>query len=136
MYRKSDLGRRQTGMALPVRNNNRFGALRTAARRVATIARGSVLALLLLSAGLPALEAGAQELTPAVMVAACASCHGPDLQSSGAIPSLDPLDGAVIAASLHGFKSGEIQGTVMNRIAKGYTDAEIDALVQYFVAQH
>jgi cytochrome c553 len=33
------------------------------------------------------------------------------------------------------FKSGARQGTVMNQLAKGYTDEQIDALAGWFAAQ-
>ena len=38
----------------------------------------------------------------------------------------------MLADRLRSFRSGAVEATVMNRIAKGYTDAEIDALAQYF----
>ena len=86
------------------------------------------LALTLLSA----LPTQADDMTPAVLAASCASCHGPGGASPGAIPSIDRLDAATMTALLNGFRSGQIEATVMNRIAKGYTDAEMAALVQYY----
>jgi sulfide dehydrogenase cytochrome subunit len=81
------------------------------------------------------LGAAAQEVSPAITLDSCANCHGPDLQSPGAIPSLDPANANLIAISLHAFKNGDIAGTIMNRIATGLTDAEIDALAKYLAAQ-
>lgn len=81
-----------------------------------------------------ATPAEAQASTPAVLAAPCSACHGTGGKSPGEIPSIDRLDAAVLAARLRGFRSGEIQATVMNRIAKGYTDVEIEALAQYFVS--
>ena len=81
------------------------------------------------------LGVAAQEVSPAVTLDSCANCHGADLQSPGAIPSLDPANTGLFAASLHAFKSGDIEGTIMNRIARGFTDAEIDALAEYLSAQ-
>jgi cytochrome subunit of sulfide dehydrogenase len=74
----------------------------------------------------------AQEAPAPVLAAACGGCHGPNGVSPAAIPSIDKLDAATMTAKLNGFRSGAIEATVMNRIAKGYTDAEIAALVQYF----
>ena len=80
--------------------------------------------------------ADAQALVPAVLAAPCAACHGTGGTSPGTIPSIDQYDAATLAARLRGFRSGEIEATVMNRIAKGYTDAEIEALAKYFGALH
>jgi sulfide dehydrogenase cytochrome subunit len=66
------------------------------------------------------------------LAAPCSACHGPNGASPGAIPSLNQLDAAAMTERLKSFKSGEIQATVMNRIAKGYSDEEIAALSQYF----
>lgn len=78
--------------------------------------------------------AGAQTPTPAVLAAPCAACHGTEGKSPGEIPSIDRLDAAALAARLRGFRSGEIEATVMNRIANGYTDIEIEALARHFVS--
>ncbi|MGE0821471.1 MAG: cytochrome c [Candidatus Binatia bacterium] len=64
---------------------------------------------------------------------ACATCHGPDGQSSGAIPSLNAMSKEAFVESLGAFQSGERQGTVMNRIAKGLDEADIAAIVEYFM---
>lgn len=37
-----------------------------------------------------------------------------------------------MVAKLKDFKSGAQEATVMNRIAKGYSEPEIDALAKYF----
>jgi cytochrome c553 len=82
----------------------------------------------------PAL-AVADEMSPAVAAAGCSACHGLDGKSSGAIPSLDRIDAATMTAKLKGFKAGELNATIMNRIAKGFSDAEIDSLVKFMVAK-
>ncbi|MCY4459319.1 MAG: hypothetical protein OXC26_02795 [Albidovulum sp.] len=62
----------------------------------------------------------------------CASCHGRDGASSGSMPSLAPLDEESVRLLLEAYRSGEIEGTIMNRIARGLTDAEIASLAEYF----
>ncbi len=62
----------------------------------------------------------------------CASCHGQDGASSGSMPSLAPLDEESVQLLLEAYRSGEIEGTIMNRIARGLTDAEIASLAEYF----
>lgn len=61
----------------------------------------------------------------------CFTCHGPDGRSPGSIPSLHNQTSATMAAALKEFKSGARPSTVMARHAKGYSDAEIDALANY-----
>ncbi|NDA48759.1 MAG: sulfide dehydrogenase [Alphaproteobacteria bacterium] len=70
--------------------------------------------------------------TPAVLAGSCSTCHGPGGQSPGTMPSLAGLEAKYIMTRLKEFRSGEAPATVMNRIAKGYSDAEIDALGEYF----
>ena len=67
----------------------------------------------------------------AALVHACAACHGPDGRSQGAIPSFDTLSKDNIVEVLRAFRSGERQGTVMNRIAKGLEDTDIEAIAAY-----
>ena len=73
-------------------------------------------------------------ITPAAaanMANNCFTCHGPDGASPGAIPSLNKLGADNIRSMLKAFKSGERPSTVMARHAKGYTDAEIEALANH-----
>ncbi len=65
---------------------------------------------------------------------ACAPCHGTDGESPGAIPSLSGKSADYIVQRMLEFKAGSREGTVMNRIAKGYSDAEIAAVAQHFAA--
>ena len=76
----------------------------------------------------------AADASPAMLGNACAPCHGSDGKSPGAIPALSGKSADYIAQRMLEFKAGSRAGTVMNRIAKGYTDAEIAALAQHFAA--
>jgi sulfide dehydrogenase cytochrome subunit len=62
----------------------------------------------------------------------CNGCHGPNGESQGAIPSLSGMSANQIEAALLDFKSGERPGTIMDRIARGYTRHEIAAVAVYF----
>jgi cytochrome c553 len=75
-----------------------------------------------------ALPAAAEDIDPAILAASCAICHGPGGHSPGAIPPLAGLDAQAMTDKLLAFRSGAAEATVMNRIAKGYTEAEIAAL--------
>lgn len=61
----------------------------------------------------------------------CYGCHGADGVSKGAVPSLKGLGESDVVRAMMAFKSGERQGTIMNRIAKGYTDEQIKALGKF-----
>ena len=79
----------------------------------------------------PALAQDAQKLA-----APCAICHG-----TGGRPvtkDVIPLAGLPrehIASQMRAFRDGQRPATVMHQIAKGYTDAQIDAMAAWFSAQ-
>lgn len=70
----------------------------------------------------------------ATLAYACAACHGPDGRSQGAIPPLDRLSPEHFREAMHAFRTGGRQGTVMNRIAKGLSDTDIEAVTAYFAS--
>ena len=81
-----------------------------------------------------AVVAPAPPPTPAAvknMINNCFSCHGTDGRSPGAIPSLTGKNAEQAILVLKEFKSGARAATVMTRHAKGYTDAELEALANY-----
>jgi sulfide dehydrogenase cytochrome subunit len=80
-------------------------------------------------AGRPTLAA---DRTGRVLALSCAACHGTSGKSPGSMPSLRGRSETFIAQALAAFKSGARKGTVMNRLARGYTDAEIKALARYY----
>jgi sulfide dehydrogenase cytochrome subunit len=82
----------------------------------------------------PAATAPAPPPSPAAvrnMISNCYSCHGTDGRSPGAIPSLTGKNAEQALLQLKEFKSGQLAATVMTRHAKGYTDAELEALANY-----
>ena len=91
-------------------------------------------AAVLLVAGAPAPgAASAGEPEPAALLAeTCGTCHGPDGRSPGAIPSLAPLNVEALRVFLLAYRAGSIEATVMDRIARALTDAEIEALARHF----
>jgi sulfide dehydrogenase cytochrome subunit len=65
----------------------------------------------------------------------CAGCHGTDGASVGpAIPNLAGYSAQYMLDSMNAFKNGERHGTIMGRIAKGYTEEETAAMAQVFAA--
>ena len=75
--------------------------------------------------------AAAAAHTPSALADACAPCHGTDGLSPGAIPALTGKSADYIAERMLAYKSGAREGTVMNRIAKGYDEDEIAAIAQH-----
>jgi cytochrome c553 len=69
------------------------------------------------------------------IAANCANCHGTDGRSRGAIPRLAGQDAQVIVQRMKEFRDGRRAATVMQQLAKGYTDAQIEAAAAYFAAQ-
>ena len=78
--------------------------------------------------------ARAQNADPRLLALSCAGCHGPDGRSPGTIPSINGRSQAAIAEALRGFRADRRPSTVMGRIAKGYSDAEIDAVAREIAA--
>jgi sulfide dehydrogenase cytochrome subunit len=78
-------------------------------------------------------EPGAPPSPAAVvnMINNCYACHGTDGRSPGAIPSLTGKTAQQALLQLKEFKSGQLSATVMTRHAKGYTDAELEAIANY-----
>lgn len=71
--------------------------------------------------------------TASMLADTCAGCHGTDGVSTGpATPSIAGLSEIYFTDTMAAFKSGDRHSTVMNRIAKGYTDEEIKLMAGHF----
>ena len=75
----------------------------------------------------PALASG----EPPPGAAACLGCH-PARADGGPVPALTKLPAPQIVTALQAFRSGTRPATVMDRIAKGFSDEEIDAIAQWY----
>lgn len=62
---------------------------------------------------------------------ACLGCHSvaPD---GSPVPALGTFTSAQIATAMQAFRSGSRPATVMNRIAKGFSDEEIKAIADWY----
>ncbi len=80
--------------------------------------------------------AQAEENRGAMLANTCFSCHGTGGHSAGAMPSIAGKSADYIVDTLKRFRSGDKASTVMVRIAKGFTDEEIEALATYFSASN
>ncbi|MSP48047.1 MAG: cytochrome C [Alphaproteobacteria bacterium] len=84
--------------------------------------------ILALAAG----PASAQTADVSILASTCSGCHGANANGSGGIPGLRSQQQIYLADQLKAFKAGSRPATVMNRLAKGYTDEEIAGLAVHF----
>lgn len=112
----------------------------TGAKREASMTSGSTalwVSVMALTAGLlsAAPEAQAQNADAKLLAAGCSACHGPSGRSPGTIPSIYGRTEASLAELLRAFRADQRPGTtVMNRLSKGLTDAEIASVSREIAA--
>jgi cytochrome c553 len=73
--------------------------------------------------------------TARYIAANCANCHGTNGVARGGMPSLAGQKKEQIAARVREFRDGKRAGTLMPQIAKGYSDAQIDAIAEQIARQ-
>jgi len=66
----------------------------------------------------------------------CLICHAKDYHDVSPVPRLTGLDAAGIVEALREYRTGRRPATIMDRIASGYSDAEIDRLAAYLAGLH
>lgn len=92
------------------------------------------------SAAAPGVVGGARAAEPgpaeiAVLAGGCANCHGPEGRSPGPMPVIAGQPEDYLRERLAAFRSDQVPGTtMMNRIAKGFTEDELAALARHFAA--
>jgi cytochrome subunit of sulfide dehydrogenase len=72
---------------------------------------------------------------PPAGAASCSGCHPASAKVTSPVPRLAGLERAAIIKARQGFRSGARAGTVMDRIAKGFTDEEIQAIAAWYAGQ-
>jgi cytochrome subunit of sulfide dehydrogenase len=65
----------------------------------------------------------------------CSGCHPATVGVATPVPRLNGRDAAQIITAMTEFRTGKRPATVMDRIAKGFTDDETKAIAAYFAAQ-
>lgn len=91
-----------------------------------------------LALGVLAASASAYAVPPSaeMLSNACAGCHGTKGASAGpSMPSLAGQSKAFFVDAMKKFRSGEREATVMGRLAKGYSDEQINTMAEYFSKQ-
>jgi cytochrome c553 len=91
---------------------------------------GQAAALGMLSLVLASTPAAAQQASPAG-AESCTGCHAPAARGT-TIPALEGRPAPELAALLQDFRAGRRHATVMDRIAKGFSPDELDAIAAWF----
>ena len=67
--------------------------------------------------------------------ASCSGCHAGSARVETPVPRLAGRPAAEITDAMLGYKSGKQAGTIMDRIAKGFSDEEIRAIAAWYATQ-
>ena len=88
-----------------------------------------------LAAALACLPVIAQEIPARSLAANCFTCHGTDGNSVGGVPpSLAGRPSGELFQIMKDFQAGKRPATIMHQQARGYTDAQLQAIANYFAA--
>jgi sulfide dehydrogenase cytochrome subunit len=96
------------------------------------IMRKTILTLALL--GLSGMAMAGPDIEP--LARTCNGCHGVGgVSVSGPMPSIGGLPQAYLKRIMKQWKYGERKAVTMDRIVKGFSDDQLDALAEYFAKQ-
>jgi len=66
----------------------------------------------------------------------CAACHGTDgREFNEAMPPLAGMETEQFIRAMKDFREGRREGVVMDRVARAYSDAEIEAMAEWFASR-
>jgi len=84
--------------------------------------------------GMAAMPAMAQSMGPTGQAVArnCFICHGTDGKHVGPIPRIAGQKYEYLIDRLTQFRTDKLPGTIMNRIAKGYSEEQLRDVSQFF----
>ena len=77
--------------------------------------------------------AGLADAPPGAL--SCSGCHPAARSVDTAVPRLVGRNPADIVAAMQAFKSGQKPASVMDRIAKGFSDDDVKAIAAWYGAQ-
>jgi cytochrome c553 len=72
---------------------------------------------------------------PPAGAAACTGCHPASTRVTSPVPRLAGIDRDAIVTAMQDFRADRRPATVMDRIARGFTDDEIQAIAAWYAAQ-
>lgn len=93
--------------------------------------RAAVAIATVMASSLPVLAAS--EAPPGA--ASCSGCHASGAAAASPVTRLYGRDAGEIMTAMTGFRDGSLPATVMNRIAKGFSDDELRAIAAWLAAQ-
>jgi cytochrome subunit of sulfide dehydrogenase len=79
--------------------------------------------------------ASAASSAPPPGAASCSGCHATDAKTETSVPRIAGSNPADIVAAMAAFRAGQKPATVMDRIAKGFTDDEVRAIADWLGEQ-
>jgi sulfide dehydrogenase cytochrome subunit len=92
-----------------------------------TVTGRAILAAVVLASG----AASAQSVPSAAQ--GCNGCHGPAGEGAGSIPAIaGTLDRDAFLEAMRQFRADQRPATIMNRISRGFTDAELAQMADLF----
>jgi cytochrome c553 len=65
----------------------------------------------------------------------CTGCHPASAKAQSPVPPLARYNAASMTAAFKAYRSGERSATVMDRIAKGFSDEEVQAIADWYASQ-
>jgi len=96
--------------------------------------RGALGGIALLVVGTGLSFAVAAEMPPPG-ASSCSGCHAASAGVETPVPRLSGRTAADIATAMQQFRAGQRPATVMDRIAKGFSDSETAAIAAWYAAQ-
>jgi cytochrome c553 len=72
---------------------------------------------------------------PPAGASSCSGCHAANAAANTPVPRLNGRDAGEIVTRMQAFRTGQQPSTVMDRIAKGYSDPEIAAIAAWYAQQ-
>ncbi len=85
----------------------------------------------------PSAADGPAALRTRSLAAQCAQCHGTDGRAlpGAEVPGLAGLPASYLAEQMKAFRSGSRPSSVMQQLAKGFNDAQVEQLARFFASQ-
>jgi cytochrome subunit of sulfide dehydrogenase len=80
------------------------------------------------------ISANAADISPPG-ASSCSGCHATSAVVETPVPRLAGRASAEIVAAMREYRSGGRSATVMDRIAKGFSDAEVTAIADWYAQQ-
>ncbi len=115
--------------------NTKNKGIDTMAVRSEPLTRLLLLCTLFMSATGVTLSVAAAPIPSPTLSNNCAGCHGTFGHSAQPMPIIAGLSESYFSQVMRQFKSGDRPATIMGRLARGYSDREIDEMAAFFATQ-